>query len=60
MKEGGKTKFTIPAALAYGDTGAPPKIPGGSTLVFEVELIKVEKTAAASHDGHAHGSKKKK
>ncbi len=48
MKEGGKTKFVIPSELAYGDAGAGPKIPGGATLVFEVELFKVKKAGAAA------------
>jgi FKBP-type peptidyl-prolyl cis-trans isomerase FkpA len=47
MKVGGKTKFVIPSELAYGDAGAPPKIAGGATLVFEVELLGIEKAAPA-------------
>lgn len=47
MKVGGLTKFVIPSELAYGDAGAPPKIRGGETLVFEVELIGIEKAPAA-------------
>jgi len=43
MKVGGSTKFVIPSELAYGDSGAPPKIRGGETLVFQVELLGIEK-----------------
>jgi FKBP-type peptidyl-prolyl cis-trans isomerase FkpA len=43
MKVGGKSRLVCPSNLAYGDNGSPPKIPGGATLVFEVELLAIEK-----------------
>lgn len=42
MNVGSKYKFTIPSELAYGKE-AMDKIPAGSTVVFEVELLKVFK-----------------
>ena len=48
MKEGAQFRFTIPANLAYGEFGAG-QIPPESPLVFELELIKVEKVGA--HQG---------
>jgi FKBP-type peptidyl-prolyl cis-trans isomerase len=43
MKVGGKAKLVCPSAIAYGDEGRPPTIPGGATLVFEVELLDIVK-----------------
>lgn len=43
MKEGAKYTFFIPSDLAYGPQGIPNAIPPHSTLIFEVELIKVIK-----------------
>lgn len=41
MKEGAKYRFHIPYVLGYGERGAGSQIPPYSTLVFDVELIKV-------------------
>jgi len=48
---GEKRKLTIPSDLAYGDDGSGDKIPGGSTLQFEVELLDIKRSS---------GKKKKK
>jgi len=42
MKVGGRRKLVLPPQLAYGDAGAPPDIPPGATLVFDVEVLDVQ------------------
>ena len=41
MKVGEKARLVCPSDVAYGDHGHPPSIPGGATLVFEVELLAI-------------------
>lgn len=41
MSPGDKFRFVIPSELAYGDRQASPKIPPGSTLIFDVELLEI-------------------
>ncbi|HWN94126.1 MAG TPA: FKBP-type peptidyl-prolyl cis-trans isomerase [Methylomirabilota bacterium] len=43
MKEGDKWQVYIPSQLAYGPQGPSPKIGPNSTLIFDVELLAIEK-----------------
>lgn len=60
MHIGDKYKVYIPSDLAYGDRGAGADIPGGATLIFEMELLDVKKANpaaaknGAAEDDHNH------
>ena len=47
MKEGDKWQLTVPSKLAYGEQGAGGKIGPNATLIFEVELLSIEKSEPA-------------
>jgi FKBP-type peptidyl-prolyl cis-trans isomerase FkpA len=42
MQVGGRRRLTIPADLAYGDSGAGGVIPPGATLIFDEDLVGIE------------------
>lgn len=42
MKIGSKLQVYCPPETAYGERGSPPIIPGGSALIFEIELLGIE------------------
>jgi FKBP-type peptidyl-prolyl cis-trans isomerase len=50
MHVGDKFKVFIPSELGYGDRGAGADIPGGSVLIFEMELMGIKPAVAATPD----------
>jgi FKBP-type peptidyl-prolyl cis-trans isomerase len=42
MQAGGVRQLTVPPSEAYGEIGAPPVIPPNSTLLFEIELLRIK------------------
>ncbi len=66
MSVGSKYRFYIPQELAYGLKAPSPKIPGGSTLIFDVELLDINpgekelmRTIQAGQDFLTENAKKK-
>merc|ERR1719359_18041 len=51
MLKGEKCILTCSPEYAYGEQGSPPKIPGGATLAFEVELLRWTSTSDICGDG---------
>lgn len=42
MVEGDKWEMYIPSELGYGERGSPPKIQGGDTLIFQMEILEIK------------------
>lgn len=57
MKEGDRWEIYLPADLAFGPQGAGPQIGPNATLVFEVELVKVEPKIDQSEAAPAKSAK---
>jgi FKBP-type peptidyl-prolyl cis-trans isomerase len=48
MSKGGKAKLVIPSKIAYGARGAGGVIPPFAPLLFDVELVDIQKASAPS------------
>lgn len=50
MKVGEKSIFTLKSEYAYGEMGSPPKIPGGATLIFTIDLLSFHDRRKTKHE----------
>ena len=50
MKLGEKAELVIKSEYGYGENGSPPKIPGGATLIFKVELVQIKDRKAGEKE----------
>jgi len=50
MKAGEKAIFTLKSSYGYGEMGSPPKIPGGATLIFTIELLSFHDRRKTKHE----------
>ena len=50
MRGGTKMTLIIPYELGYGTRGNLPEIPGRATLVFEIEMVKIERYLPGQSD----------
>ena len=54
MHKGEKAELFCRSDFAYGEKGSPPKIPGGATLKFEVELLSWEEQEEVDYEQFAN------
>ena len=52
--KGGKAKLIMPYFQAYGANGRPGAIPAYADLVFDIEMMDVQKGPEPGHEGHNH------
>ena len=56
MHVGGKRRLFIPYQLGYGDESKPPSVPGKTSLIYDVELVKQEDLPPPPQKPHPHPS----